>query len=96
MNTGTKFRAILAAVVSINTALLATDVTQFNSSALNTVYTALTVISNFVMVAIVSYYNNDFSEIAAIKTGEMRQEKARQKKDYVGETMSTDGGDHIE
>ncbi|WP_083708781.1 phage holin [Mobilibacterium timonense] len=76
MNKGTKIRTILAVATSINTALIATDVTGFNSKMLNTIYTILSIICNFIIVALTTYYNNDFTQAAAQGTEFTRAIKA--------------------
>lgn len=76
MNKGTKIRTALAIVTSVNTALLATDVTGFNNKMLNTIYTVLSIVCNFVIVALTTYYNNDYTSAAAEGTGYTRAIKA--------------------
>lgn len=61
MNIGTKIRTILAVATSLNTALLATDLTGFNNPTLDTIYKVVSIILNFVIVACVTYYNNDYT-----------------------------------
>ena len=72
MNRGTQIRTVLAIVTSVNTALLATDVTVFNNKTLNTIYTILSIVCNFIIVALTTYYNNDYTEAAAEGTGYTR------------------------
>lgn len=79
MNLGTKIRTILAVATSLNTALLATDLTGFNNPTLDTIYKVVSIILNFVIVACCTWYNNDYTEIAAQCTGEMRARKAEMK-----------------
>lgn len=79
MNFGTKLRTILAVATSLNTALMATDITEFNSPALDITYKVVSIILNFIIVACATYYNNDFTEIACQTTGELRAKKAEQK-----------------
>lgn len=79
MNRGTKIRTALAIVTSVNTALLATDVTGFNNKTLNMVYTVLSIVCNFVIVALTTYYNNDYTSAAAEGTGYTRAIKANKK-----------------
>lgn len=76
MNKGTKIRTALAIVTSVNTALLATDVTGFNNKMLNTIYTVLSIVCNFIIVALTTYYNNDYTSAAAEGTGYTRAIKA--------------------
>lgn len=61
MNFGTKLRTVLAVATSLNTALLATDLTGFNNPTLDTIYKVVSIILNFVIVACVTYYNNDYT-----------------------------------
>lgn len=85
MNFGTKVRTILAIATSLNTALMATDLTGFHNGTLDLVYKVVSIVLNFVIVACVTYYNNDYTEIAAEYTGEMRAKKAELKGDVHGE-----------
>lgn len=79
MNFGTRLRTILAIATSLNTALMATDLTGFNNAAIDTVYKIVSIVLNFVIVACVTYYNNDYTEIACETTGELRARKAEKK-----------------
>ena len=79
MNFGTKLRTVLAIATSLNTALMATDLTGFNNAAVDTVYKIVSIVLNFVIVACVTYYNNDYTEIACETTGELRARKAEKK-----------------
>lgn len=90
MNTGTILRTILAIATSLNTALIATDLTGFNNPTLDTIYTVVSIILNFVIVALVTYFNNDYTETASFYTGAMRQMKAEMKEGYEGEICFDD------
>lgn len=85
MNFGTKLRTILAVATSLNTALMATDITEFNNHTLDIIYKVVSILLNFVIVACVTYYNNDYTEVACEHTGEMRQKKAEYKGNVNGE-----------
>ena len=85
MNFGTKLRTVLAIATSLNTALMATDLTGFHNSTVDIIYKVVSIILNFVIVACVTYYNNDYTEEACIGTGMTRQLKAEKKPDYIGE-----------
>lgn len=61
MNFGTKLRTILAVATSLNTALMATDLTGFNNHAVDIIYKVVSIILNFIIVACVTYYNNDYT-----------------------------------
>jgi len=93
MNFGTKLRTVLAIATSLNTALMATDITAFNNPTLDIIYKVVSIILNFVIVACVTYYNNDFTEIAAEYTGAMRLEKEQRKGKTDGENFMDDTGE---
>lgn len=76
MNTGTIIRTILAVATCLNTALMATDVAQFHNPKLDMAYKVISVILNFVIVACVTWYNNDYTPQACEGTGLTRQLKA--------------------
>lgn len=80
MNNGTKLRTILAIAVSINTALAVTDLTGFENETVNLIYKIVSMAVNFVVVAINTYFNNDYTEEGAIGTAMTRQLKAEKKK----------------
>lgn len=85
MNLGTKLRTILIIATCLNTALMATDVTGFHNAVLDTIYTWASIILNFVIVALATYFNNDYTRIASEHTGQMRLEKAQNSGDIHGE-----------
>lgn len=76
MNFGTKIRTILAVATCLNTALMATDVAQFHNETVNLIYRILSVILNFIVVACVTWYNNDYTEEACEGTGLTRMLKS--------------------
>lgn len=76
MNFGTKVRTILAVATCLNTALMATDFAQFNNATVDMVYRIVSVILNFIIVACVTWFNNDYTEEAAEGTGLTRALKA--------------------
>lgn len=84
MNTGTRIRTVLAIATCLNTALLATDVAQFGNEKVNEAYRIISVILNFVIVACVTWFNNDYSVEADTHTKLMRQEK--ELRDFAPET----------
>lgn len=90
MNFGTKLRTILAVATSLNTALIATDITEFGNAKLDIAYKVVSIILNFIIVACVTYYNNDYTEDACIATGEMRAKKAEYKGNVNGEYFHVD------
>lgn len=90
MNRGTIIRTALVVATCLNTALMATDVAQFNNATLDLIYKIASVVLNFVIVACATYYNNDFTEAACKGTGYTRQLKDEMKPGYVGERFFTD------
>ena len=76
MNFGTKIRTILAVATCLNTALMATDVTQFHNPTVDLIYRIASVVLNFVVVACVTWYNNDYTSEAALGTGYTRALKS--------------------
>ena len=93
MNLGTKLRTILAIATSLNTALMATDITEFGNPNLDLIYKIVSIVLNFVIVACVTYYNNDYTEIAAQYTGEMRAYKQQLKDNFIGERFLDEAAD---
>lgn len=87
MNTGTKIRTALRIAVSLNTAIYAVSaaVGTLGYGWLTVVWAIATIISDFVVSALTTYYNNDYTEEACIGTGITRQLKAEKKKNYAGE-----------
>lgn len=85
MNKGTKIRTILGILTTINTVLAVTDITQFGNEQLTFYYKLVSVVINAIVVAINTYYNNDYTEEACIGTGVTRQLKAEKKEGYVGD-----------
>lgn len=95
MNFGTKIRTILAVATSLNTALMATDITEFGNGTLNMIYKIVSIVLNFVIVACVTYYNNDYTEDACIATGEMRAKKEEYKGNVNGEYFHVDDEEEV-
>lgn len=76
MNFGTRIRTILAIATCLNTALMATDVAQFHNPKLDLIYRIASVVLNFIIVACVTWYNNDYTPEACEGTGLTRALKA--------------------
>lgn len=85
MNVGTKIRTVLAIATCLNTALMATDVAQFHNETVNFIYRILSVVLNFIIVACVTWYNNDYTPEACEGTGLTRQLKLEKNENYVGD-----------
>lgn len=72
---GTILRTVLAVATSLNTALMATDLTGFQNEKVDFWYKIISIILNFIIVAIATYYNNDYTEEAIIGTDITRRLK---------------------
>lgn len=83
MNIGTKIRTVLVIATCLNTALLSTDLAQFNNETLNLAYRILSVALNFVIVACATWYNNDYTVEAA--TGTKITREMKELRDHVSE-----------
>ena len=81
MNFGTKLRTVLRIATSLQTALCMTTavITDFNNKSLILIWAIFSIICDFVIAFITTYYNNDYTEIACETTGELRARKAEQK-----------------
>lgn len=76
MDNGTKLRTVLAVLTSINTALIATDLTGFENPTVNMIYKVVSIIINFLIVALNTYSNNDYTHEAQMGTQATRLMKA--------------------
>jgi len=98
-NKPTIVRVILAIAAVLNDAAIAAGIASFEDPTLNHWYKILSFIFTVVVMFINTYYNNDFTEEAAIGTGLTRQLKAEKKAKYKGErylTEDEDGDDEDE
>lgn len=93
MNFGTKIRTILAVATCLNTALMATDIAQFHNATLDLAYRIISVILNFVIVACVTWFNNDYTEEACEGTGLTRALKTIEAEEEEEEFFIEDGDD---
>ena len=82
MNFGTKIRTIARIVASLNTATYAVS--------------PATAALDFAVAFFTTYYNNDYTEIAAEKTGEMRAIKAERAGKVNGEYFYSDDDEEFD
>lgn len=75
MNTGTILRTVLITATCINTALMSIDLTGFANEKLNFMYKVASIICMFVITAITTYFNNDYSVEAMVGTSMTRDLK---------------------
>lgn len=89
MNMGTKVRTILRIAATVNTVcvMYTAVIAQTGINSLITAWAVLAVVADIVVSAITTYYNNDYTEIACMKTGEMRLEKEQAKGIITGENF---------
>lgn len=88
MNNGTRIRTVLVIATCLNTALMATDVAQFQNATLDLVYRVASVVLNFIIVACATWFDNNYTEEACQGTGLTRQLKAQKKEGYIGEVFT--------
>ena len=98
MNFGTKIRTIARIVASLNTATYAVSaaIAGLGFGWLTLVWTILTIALDFVVAFFTTYYNNDYTPIAAEKTGEMRAIKAERAGTVEGEYFYSDGDEEFD
>ena len=90
MNLGTKLRTILAIATALNTANVASAFAEFDNPTLNMIYKAISLIALIIVLSVNTYYNNDYSKIAAEHTGAMRLEKEQMGGNIEGENFLDD------
>lgn len=79
MNNGTKIRTALRVAVSLNTAVYAVTaaIGQLGWGWLTVAWAVLTIISDFAVAFVTTYYNNDYTVEGATGTAITREMKAR-------------------
>lgn len=82
MNTETKVRTIVAALVALNEVLMVFGITAFEGVTEQTIYTVVSTIAMIVAWVCSHYFNNDYTQEAAEGTGLTRLLKS-QKKDII-------------
>ena len=96
MNKGTKIRTALRIIFSIYTAFCAWQVsitelgTMLGAPWIAAICAVIIVLSGLAVDALTTYFNNDYTEAAAIGTGMTRQIKAEKEEDYIGDIFFTD------
>jgi len=91
MNTGTRIRSVLAVAIALYTAFLKTDVADFGNETVNLIYQICMKTMTFVVIFLITYCNNDYTEEACAGTGLTRHLKALKDEDYVGEDFTVMG-----
>lgn len=95
MDFQTRRRSVEAAVLYIFTALATFNIGPVLNDAQQDVIVKIVflLVDGFILFYEAHYKNNDHTPIAAEHTGEMRQEKAEQDPNYVGERFYTEDED---
>ena len=63
MDAGTILRTVLVIATCLNMALAATDISIFQDERVNFAYKVVSLILNFIIVALATYFNNRYTEI---------------------------------
>jgi len=92
MNDGTIIRTVLRIAVSLNTAVYAVTaaVNGLDNTKLTIVWSVITILSDFIVSFVTTYYNNDYTVEACIGTGITRQLKMEASGDSTGEDFFSD------
>lgn len=96
MNKGTKIRTALAIAMAFYVALYKVDVTDFGNDIVNLVYQILMKLATFVVIFLVTYFNQDYTEAGAIGTGVTRQIKKELEDSYIGDRFFTEAIKEVE
>ena len=80
MNKGTILRTVLRVAVSLQTAICMTTavITDFNNKTLILAWAIFSIVCDFVIAFITTYYNNDYTvegEVGTITTREMKENR---------------------
>ena len=94
MNNGTKIRTALAVAIAFYTAVLKTDVADFGNATANTIYQIVMKMATFVVIFLITYYNNDYTIEGHTGTQITREMKAL--KDHEWETVEEPADSFIE
>lgn len=91
MNDETRKQTVVAFITAVIDVLSAFNIIQFTDAQVQSIYKlALCLVTAFVWGYYSHYRNNDFTEIAAQHTAEMRQHKAELEDGYIGDKFFTD------
>lgn len=88
MNTGTKLRTVIGVIMLLNEALIRIGTVDFGNETSNLIYRWLSFIVLVAAYVASHWYNNDYTEEAALGTGVTRQLKEQKKEGYIGETFA--------
>lgn len=95
MNKGTRIRTALAVAVALYTAFIKVDVTDFGNETVNLIYQICMKAVTFVVIFLITYYNNDYTPEACEGTGLTRKLKTEEPEEEE-ETFFIEDGDEDE
>lgn len=95
MNTGTRIRSALAVALALYTAFMKTDVAEFGNPTVDLIYKICMKVVTFVVIFLITYCNNDYTEAGCIGTGITRQIKAEQSEGYIGDYFFTEENEEV-
>ena len=94
MNNGTRIRTAMAVAIALYTAFLKTDVAEFGNETVNLIYQICMKLVTFVVIFLITYYNNDYTPEGAEGTGYTRHLKALKEGNIIG--VAVDGLEPLE
>ena len=94
MNEETRKQTMIALITAVIDFLTAFHIIEFTDDQIQAIYkVTLCIVTAFVWGYCSHYRNNDYTEVAAKHTAEMRQEKRELEDDYAGERFFTEDPD---
>ena len=93
MNTETRVRTIVAAIVALNEVLMVFGITAFDGVTEQTIYTVVSTAAMLVTWAVSHYKNNDYTPEAAQGTGLTRLLKSQKNDNVNGENFFDEAGE---
>ncbi len=91
MNAETRKQTVIAFVTAMVDFCTAFHIIEFTNDQIQAIYkVALCIVTAIVWGYCSHYRNNDFTEVAAEHTADMRQHKAELEEDYIGDRFFTD------
>lgn len=91
MNAETRKQTVIAFVTALVDFCTAFHIIEFTDDQIQAIYkVALCIVTAIVWGYCSHYRNNDFTEVAAEHTADMRQHKAELEEDYIGDRFFTD------
>lgn len=83
MDAGTRERFIASIITAVTDFLIYFNIIKFSDEQVNSIIKLVAAIVSIIVWWVGFYYNEQFTEIACEKTGEMRAKKREKDEDYV-------------